>query len=143
MLPEEYQMQKEWILIKGERELALAQRYGKIEENLRRHSRALEELPVGANVQIQNQRGSEPLRWNKSGVVVENRGNDQYSIKMDGSGRVTLRNRRYLRRIRPVFEKAVTYGGNIDKEVEYGDPDREPPRRSSRVRVQVQRYQGC
>ena len=135
-------MRKEWILIKGERELALAQRYRKIEENLRRHSRALEELPVGATVQIQNQRGNEPLRWKKSGVVVENIGNDQYSVKMDGSGRVTLRNRRYLRRIRPVFEKAITYGGDTDNEVEYEDHDSEPPRRSSRVRLQVQRYQG-
>ena len=31
-------------------------------------------------------------------MVLENHGNDQYSIKVDGTGRVTKRNRRYLRR---------------------------------------------
>ena len=59
---------------------------------LQRHTRQLPDLKLGDTVQIQNQRGNHPLHWDKSGVVVECLGNQQYSVKMDGSGRVSLRN---------------------------------------------------
>ena len=38
----------------------------------------------------------------KKGVVIEVRQFDQYVIRVDGSGRVTLRNRKFLRRYTPV-----------------------------------------
>ena len=133
MVPEEYKQRKEWILVKEEREQALAHRYGKIEERLKRNTRGLEELEIGTTVQIQNQKGAEPLRWNKSGVIVENRGNDQYSVKMDGSGRVTLRNRQFLRQIKPLFRRSTTYDNDVIED--------EPVRRSSRERTVVQRFQ--
>ena len=52
---------------------------------------------------IQNQRAAGNLakRWDKTGIVVECKGNDKYSIRVDGSGRITDRNRRYLRASRP------------------------------------------
>ena len=34
--------------------------------------------------------------WDRSGTIVETHPFRQYSVKMDGSGRVSLRNRRYL-----------------------------------------------
>ena len=46
---------------------------------------------------IQNQSGRFPTKWDKSGVVVEIKPNDQYVVKVAGSGRLTLRNRRFLR----------------------------------------------
>ena len=98
---------KEWVFLKEQREQALSEKYGKIEENLKRHSQNLKELSVGTVVQIQNQKGQDPLRWDKSGVVVENLGNHQYTIRMDGSGRVTLRNRKFLRKIRPLVERPI------------------------------------
>ena len=50
-------------------------------------------------VQIQNQRGIDPKRWCKSGIIVEKLDFNQYLVKVDGSGRLTRRNRRFLKRI--------------------------------------------
>ena len=47
---------------------------------------------------IQNQSGRFPKKWDKSGMIVEVKGHDQYVVKVAGSGRLTLRNRRFLRR---------------------------------------------
>ena len=93
------QQRKEWIILKADREKALATKYCSIKEDLERHSHQLPPLEVGAVVQVQNQRGKDPLRWDSSGIVVETLGNQQYSVKMDGSGRVSLRNRKFLRKI--------------------------------------------
>ena len=101
------QQRSEWIILKADRERALASKYGRIEEDLKRHSRALNPLEVGNVVQVQNQRGKDPLRWDKSGIVVESLGNHQYSVKMDGSGRVSLRNRKYLRKIEPFLPRNI------------------------------------
>ena len=48
---------------------------------------------------VQNQRSAEYLakKWDRTGVVVECPGYDKYTIRMDGSGNVTNRNRKYLR----------------------------------------------
>ena len=43
-----------------------------------------------------HQTGDHPYRFDKTGVVVEIKQNDAYLIKMDGSGRVTMRNRKFL-----------------------------------------------
>ena len=40
-------------------------------------------------------------RWDRSGVVLEVGGYDQYQIKVDGTGRITTRNRRFLRKVQP------------------------------------------
>ena len=45
-----------------------------------------------------NQAGSHPTKWDRSGIVVDTKGNDQYLVKIDGSGRLSRRNRRFLRR---------------------------------------------
>ena len=70
-------------------------------ENLREHSRPLTPLKSGDHVLIQNQSGRFPNKWDKSGTIIEARGNDQYAVKVAGSGRLTLRNRRFLRRYEP------------------------------------------
>ena len=46
---------------------------------------------------------TQPLshKWDRSGTVVESTGHDQYRVKVDRSGRLTLRNRRFLRAYRP------------------------------------------
>ena len=66
------------------------------------------ELLLGDTVIVQEQKGSEPLRWKKSGIVVEKKEYDQYVIRMDGSGRTTLRNRKFLRRIEPLHPREVS-----------------------------------
>ena len=64
----------------------------------------LKPLEVGDMVQVQNQTGKDALKWSRSGTVVEFLGNQQYSIKMDGSGRVMLRKIRFLRKIKPLSD---------------------------------------
>merc|ERR1712112_286670 len=80
---------------------------------------------LGDMVQIQNQRGNAPRRWNKSGKIVEKLEFDQYLVKVDGSGRITRRNRRFLKKIISTL---------ADKEfVEEETTDRDGPRRSTRL----------
>ena len=81
------------------REQALAVKFAEIERSLGKGARDLPSLDVGDMVQIQNQRGNSPRRWNKSGKIVEKLDFDQYLVKVDGSGRLTRRNRRFLKKI--------------------------------------------
>ena len=80
------------------KEDALRTRYVKTMENLGEHSRPLPPLRHGDPVMLQNQHGRFPKKWDRSGVVVETKDNDQYVVKVAGSGRLTLRNRRFLRK---------------------------------------------
>ena len=84
------------------REEALRNRHMKDAERWSEHTKRLLPLAVGDHVRIQNQTGPHPLKWDKTGVVVEVRQYDQYVIRVDGSGRVTLRNRKFLRKYHPV-----------------------------------------
>lgn len=65
------------------------------------HAKALAPLAVGDCVQVQNQTGPHKLKWDVSGTIVEYLGHDAYLVKLDGSGRVSKRNRRILKRIIP------------------------------------------
>ena len=61
-------------------------------------TRLLAPLKVGDSVFIQNQEGNYPRRWDKRGQVVEVKGYDQYIVRVDGSRRLTRRNRKFLRK---------------------------------------------
>ena len=43
-------------------------------------------------LQNQNQTGCFPTKWDRAGRVVQVNKNDKYVVKVDGSGRLTLRN---------------------------------------------------
>ncbi len=83
------------------KEDALRSRITRSTESLSAHARPLQPLTVGDKVFIQNQHGNSPTKWDKSGTVMESIGHDQYWVKVDGSGRLTLRNRRFLRVFTP------------------------------------------
>ena len=85
------------------KEEALRTRYAKTLEDLDEHTRTLPPLRLGDHVMVQNQTGRCPKRWDKSGTVVEIKDNEQYVVKMAGSGRLTLRNRRFLRKYTLAF----------------------------------------
>jgi hypothetical protein len=89
----------------GAKEEALRARYVKTLEYLSEHSRPLTALEYGDHVMIQNQSGRFPKKWDKGGIVVEAKRNDQYAVKTLGSGRLTLRNRRFLRKYIPHFQQ--------------------------------------
>ena len=83
------------------KEEALRTRMARTTESLQAHSKPLRPLSIGERVFLQNQQGRHPTKWDRSGTVVESTGYDQYRVKVDGSGRLTLRNRRFLRAYMP------------------------------------------
>ena len=82
-------------------ELALARRHRAKGEELARGTRDHLPLLPGTVVLVQNQVGKNAKKWDKSGVVLADKGHSQYQVRLDGSGRVTLRNRSFLKRIVP------------------------------------------
>ena len=96
-----YKPQRQWILLREDREKALAKRAVTNMERLAIGTRELPPLMVGDSVLVQNQIGNHPSRWDITGVIAEKRDFDQYLIRVDGSGRLTVRNRKFLRKITP------------------------------------------
>ena len=86
-----------------DRERALRLRYARGLEKWSEHTKKLPKLCIGDIVLIQNQHGTpkSAKRWDKSGEVIEVLDFDKYLIKVDGTGRVTTRNRRFLRKAQP------------------------------------------
>ena len=78
------------------KENALRLRMARTSESLNAHSRPLRPLSIGEKVFLQNQQGPSPKKWDRSGTIVETQGHDQYRVKVDGSGHLTLQNRRFL-----------------------------------------------
>ena len=103
--PGKYKPHPTWQSTLQAREDALRNRHMRDAERLSQHTVNLPPLKVGDAVRIQNQVGPHPNKWDKTGIVIEVRQFHQYAIRMDGSGRVTLRNRRFLRRYTPVVER--------------------------------------
>ena len=90
-----------------QKELALRMRYHGCEARLREHSKSLPPLKLGDRVVMQNQNGQRPNKWERTGNVVEIRDFDKYIVKVDGSGRLTMRNRRFLK---PIFIDGTMFG---------------------------------
>ena len=93
----------EWRITLEQREKALARRHARREVDLSEHTKVLKPLDVGQVVMVQNQAGNSPKRWDKSGVIIEVLDFDKYKVKLDGTGRMTIRNRRFLKPIRCHF----------------------------------------
>ena len=102
ILPGRYEPHPTWRDTLAARENALRNRHMKLAERWTEHTKRLPPLKVGHYVRVQNQIGNHPTKWDNTGVVVEVRQYDQYIIRMDGSGRVTVRNRKFLRQYIPV-----------------------------------------
>ena len=83
------------------REKALAKRHSLEKEKWSAHTKDLKPLEIGDHVYIQNLTGNNPLRWERTGIILEIKPFQQYIIKTDGTGRVTLRNRKHLRKFTP------------------------------------------
>ena len=80
-------------------------------EKLDERTKNLVPLEVGDHVSIQNHTGPRPTHWDKSGTLVEKHGHRQYSVRLEGSQRVTLRNRKFLRKVDPTTIKDNVWNG--------------------------------
>jgi len=108
ILPGKYEPHRTWRETLEAREDAIRNRHMRDLERLSAHTKQLPPLQVGDLVRIQNQIGLQPLKWDKTGMIVEVRQFDQYVVRVDGSGRVTVRNRKFLRKYRPVVPAPPT-----------------------------------
>ena len=99
--PGKYLPRTDWRINAENREITFAKRHIKTEEKLSKGSKKLSPLAEGDQVYVQDQSGSTPRRWSKSGRVLELAGPDSYLVKIDGSNRITQRNRQFLRKIQP------------------------------------------
>ena len=87
--PSHYELHKEWVISAQQKEPH------KLCECYSTTSHELQELPIGTSVVIQNQGGRYSRKWDRTDWLVEVLPNRQYRVRMDGSGQITLRNRRF------------------------------------------------
>lgn len=162
-----YRVSPDWANNIMQRERSMTAKNMDVKTKYDMNSKTLSELSVGTEVLCQNTRDN---KWSKSGVIVEVGDHRQYYIKMHGSGRVSLRNRKHLRPLllckptNPIIAKDVLYKYETQTEtvnetvnnddiqpltdtvMEQSDQlvDVEPaqhlPRRSTRIRRVPKRY---
>ena len=94
-----YNLKKEHLMERKQREMVAAKRTKIMVGTYNKGAKQLPPLDVGDKVRIQNQTTTRPTKWDRTGVITATLGNRKYEIMMDGSRRLTTRNRRHLRRI--------------------------------------------
>ena len=119
-----------WITDRETRELALRHRMHMGQERWSQHTKDLAGLQVGQHVSVQNQAGAGKIakQWDRTGVVVEDLGHRKYRVRVDGSGRLTDRNRQFLREFKPAtFSRpGATARRDIPEHTEPGARNSEP-----------------
>ena len=98
----ERKLRQEWQEASDLRAQALARR---AVTSIEKQGQELSTLRHGDSVQIQNQYGNHPKKWTNTGIVAEVLPNRQYQVVVDGSRRITLRNRKFLRKITPIARR--------------------------------------
>ena len=132
MIPGKYSPHEAWKEALDAREKALAKRQVLGHEKWSEHTKNLPALKKGDTVYVQNTVGNHPRRWERSGTVVECGDYDQYNVKMDGSNRCTLRNRKHLRKFTPPIRQAVDIPFTPTEIVEQPLQDPEVPQPTDR-----------
>ena len=83
------------------KEEALRARFIRTSEDINRHARYLPPLTAGVKCFVQNQTGQHAKKWHHTGTIMEALPHDKYAVRIDGSGRVTVRNRQFLKEYTP------------------------------------------
>ena len=102
--PGQFSPSEVWVDCREKRELAMRKRVLRGAERWSEHTKDLPPLVPGSRVLIQNQYGAGKVskKWDKSGLVLEDLGFNKYRVRVDGSGRITDRNRQFLRKFSPL-----------------------------------------
>ena len=101
--PGQFSPAEVWIDCRESREIALRNRFIRGAERWSTHTRDLKPLKPGMKVILQNQHGAGKIakKWDRTGLIIDDLGHNKYRIRVDGSGRVTDRNRQFLRKFTP------------------------------------------
>ena len=92
--------QRNWREAWARKERAIRSRYRKSIPRLNFNSRIIPPLKAGDRCLIQNQHGNYPRKWERSGTITKVLPFNKYELKVDGSGRLTIRNRKFIRRLK-------------------------------------------
>ena len=104
MTRDTFKVSNTWIQAQHQREIALARKKQGFDRGIQYHSSPPYPNRLWHACGIcQNQRGDLPTRWGKTGLIIEAKAHRQYTVKMDGSGRITTRNWRFLSPISPNY----------------------------------------
>ena len=140
ILPGRFQPHPTWSDTLAMREEAPRNRHMKAVKRWSEHTKRLSPLAVGDHVRIQNQTGPYPTKWDKTGRVIEVHQFDQYVIHIDGSGRMTTRNRKFLRKYLPCRPRLLDSPSTMT----YGTlPCYHPDQSNQPSFVQPQHQQSC
>ena len=91
--PSNYQLHPEWLSLAKQREEKYREHNHAIAQEYNRHARELSPLSAGTSVIIQGKNG----KWLKQGTIVEELDHRQYQVRLFGSNRVTIRNRKFIK----------------------------------------------
>ena len=125
-----------WAELMKQREAVMVRCQMARRKELNKHTRKLAPLKVGDTVSVHNQHGNSPLKWDNTGKIVEVGAFNKYSIKIDGSRRLTNRNREFLRPVRSYKEmisRPAPAAGTPAADETAPPPTQPEPRRSARV----------
>ena len=103
--PIHYKLHKDWIISANQCEKALAQRNKNIAKKYNVSIRQLPEVHNGTTVAIQEPNSKGYQRWVNTGIVIEILPHCQYHIRLDGSNRITLTNKHFIKPITPNLTK--------------------------------------
>ena len=98
-LPYKYAASADWSVSQELKERMMAKSREVDGEKLARKTRRTQTLLIGTPVAIQKQSGQYPNKWDNTGVIMDVRPHEQIVIKVEGSRRLTLRNRRFIREL--------------------------------------------
>ena len=96
-----YAPREDWAKLASRREQCFMKRHFLKSEKLDMNAKKLKELQAGDTVYIQDQDGPSPRKWTKSGTILETLPHNSFLVKVDGSNKVTKRNRQFLRHYVP------------------------------------------
>ena len=111
-----HKVNQHWRKMLRKRELTMASKNDSVQERYDVVAWSLAPLREGQQVRIQDQ-GTK--LWNRSGTIIEAKDHRRYEVRMDGSGRASLRNRRHLR---VVPSNPTPNGPNTDPNPEPATP---------------------
>ena len=95
--PKFYELHQERLLSVSDHEKALSKRNEKILKKYNSTSKTLPDIPVGTQVIIHQPQEKGKPRWSKTEEVFNKLPNRQYNIKCHATGRMAVRNRKFIK----------------------------------------------